>query len=105
MTASTKAQIEKLKDEAQWGINMRPGDPDWVADSHNKDTAIMKQLLQTTPVGMRQKLLEKMPRNPATLRYKNSLRVTLKNIKSSSPSPTYTVVKKQLPTANELDRF
>ncbi len=38
---------------------MRPSDPDWVTDSHNRDVQIKTWLLQNPP----QKLLERMPRN------------------------------------------
>ena len=65
LTERVQRDIERLRQEAEWGVKMRPSDPDWVADSHNAGVEIRKRLLRNPP----QVLLERMPRNPSTLRY------------------------------------
>ena len=62
LTEDVKQDIDCLRQDAKWGEKMRPTDPDWVADSHNRAVQIQKQLLGQPP----QMLMNKMPRNPET---------------------------------------
>ena len=62
LTKGVKEDIEQLKQEAEWGDKMRPSDPDWLTDSHNRALQTRKQLRDQPPP----MLLSRMPRNPAT---------------------------------------
>ena len=69
LAEGVEADIEKLKREAEWCDKMRPFDPEWVADVHGRAIQIQNQLLQQLPQFLPQRLFERMPRNPCTMRY------------------------------------
>ena len=65
LTERVQNDMQTLRQEVEWGDKMRPSDPDWVADAHDRCVQINKDLFEQPPP----KLLTNMPRNPSTMRY------------------------------------